>query len=276
MKAFFFLVVLAFALSAQTAKSPYSEAEKPLADKIKTLRSLSDSDRPAVTAGLAMDIRKLPPSPGKQTLALHLAGLVTEGDPGQDTLQQVATTLAESLKEQPSTAEDPYLTLAQLVRYEHVSVPLDAPPFAKALKQLEADDQRRDQFDFTLTSLDGKTWTLKQLKGKVVVVNFWATWCPPCRKEMPDLDAVYSELRAKGLAILAITDEDRATVDAFLAKHKVQYPILLDPGRKVNDLFAVRGIPKTFVYDRSGHLAAEAIDMRTRRQFMELLSRAGL
>jgi peroxiredoxin len=276
MKAFFFIVVSVLALTAQTAKGPFNDAEKPLADKIKTLRSLSDSDRPAVTANLAMDIRKLPRSPGKQILAIHLAGLVTEGDPGQDTLQQVATTLAESLKEQPSSAEDPYLELAQLVRYEHVSVSLDAPAFGKAMKQLEADDQRRDQLDFTLTALDGKTWTLKQLKGKVVVVNFWATWCPPCRKEMPDLDAIYSELHAKGLVILAITDEDRATVEAFLAQHPVRYPILLDPGRKVNDLFAIRGIPKTFVYDRSGHLAAESIDMRTRRQFMELLSRAGL
>jgi hypothetical protein len=56
----------------------------------------------------------------------------------------------------------------------------------------------------------------------------------------------------------------------------VTYPVLLDPGRRVNDLFVVRGIPKTFVYDRSGRLAAESIDMRTRKQFMELLERAGL
>ena len=56
----------------------------------------------------------------------------------------------------------------------------------------------------------------------------------------------------------------------------MSYPVLLDPGRRVNDRFVVRGIPKTFVYDRSGRLAAESIDMRTRKQFMEMLSRAGL
>jgi peroxiredoxin len=93
---------------------------------------------------------------------------------------------------------------------------------------------------------------------------------------MPDLDAIYKDFRSKGLVILAIGDEDRAKVVSFLAEHKVSYPVLLDPGRRVNDRFVVRGIPKTFVYDRSGRLAAESIDMRTRKQFMEMLSRAGL
>jgi peroxiredoxin len=93
---------------------------------------------------------------------------------------------------------------------------------------------------------------------------------------MPDLDAIYKKFQDKGLVILAISDEDRAKVAPFLADHKVSYPVLLDPGRTVNDLFVVRGIPKTFVYDRSGRLAAESIDMRTERQFMEMLNRAGL
>src|ERR1035438_9830844 len=144
------------------------------------------------------------------------------------------------------------------------------------MKTLEAEDERRQRLDFTLNDLDGKRWTLKQLTGKVVLVNFWATWCPPCRKEMPDLDAIYGELRDKGLVILAISDEDRAKVVPFVAEHKVLYPVLLDPGRRVNDLFVVRGIPKSFVYDRSGRLVAESIDMRTRQQFMELLGKAGL
>ena len=62
----------------------------------------------------------------------------------------------------------------------------------------------------------------------------------------------------------------------FVAEQKLTYPVLLDPGRKVNELFHVEGIPKSFVYDRSGKLAAEAIDMRTQRQFLEMLKRAGL
>jgi peroxiredoxin len=270
------LLVSALALFAQQPKIAWTDSEKPILDRVRTLRDLPDNQRPAATKDLALKIRQLPGTPGKQTLAIQLANLVTEGDPGHDTLQETATTLAAALREQPATSEDPYFTLAQLVRYEHVDASVDDPKFRAALATLDADDARRQHLDFTLTDLDGKSWTLRQLAGKIVVVNFWATWCPPCRKEMPDLDAIYKDFRSKGLVILAIGDEDRAKVVSFLAEHKVSYPVLLDPGRRVNDRFVVRGIPKTFVYDRSGRLAAESIDMRTRKQFMEMLSRAGL
>jgi len=76
--------------------------------------------------------------------------------------------------------------------------------------------------------------------------------------------------------VLAISDEDASKVLPFIAQQKVTYPILLDPGRKVNELFQIQGIPKTFVYDRNGKLVAQSIDMRTRRQFLELLAQAGL
>jgi peroxiredoxin len=170
----------------------------------------------------------------------------------------------------------PYLELAQLVRYEHVQASVDSPQFAKALSELEADDQKRDQADFTLTDLEGKTWSRKSLHGKVVLVNFWATWCPPCRKEMPDLESLYEHFKKKGLVILAISDEDAGKVKPFIAEHGFSYTVLLDPGRKVNTLFHVMGIPKTFIYDRHGKLVAESIDMRTRQQFLGMLAQAGL
>jgi peroxiredoxin len=107
-------------------------------------------------------------------------------------------------------------------------------------------------------------------------VNFWATWCPPCRKEMPDLEKLYEELKDKGFVILAISDEEADKVKPFVTERNVTYPILLDPGRKVNDLFQVEGIPKSFVYDRDGKLVAESIDMRTERQFRVMLETAGL
>ena len=124
--------------------------------------------------------------------------------------------------------------------------------------------------------MDGKPWSLKDQRGKVVVLNFWATWCPPCRKEMPDLEKLYQQFKEQGLVILAISDEDAGKVKPFVAGEKVTYPVLLDPGRKVNELFQVEGIPKTFVYDRNGKLVAQSIDMRTRRQFLEMLAQAGL
>jgi peroxiredoxin len=144
------------------------------------------------------------------------------------------------------------------------------------MARLEDDDRVRQSADFTLSDMAGKNWTLKDLRGSVVLVNFWATWCPPCRKEMPDLDALYRRFAPKGLVILAISDEEAAKVQPFLAEHPVGYPVLLDPGRKVNELFRIEGIPKSFVYDRDGKLVAQAIDMRTERQFLQMLALAGL
>jgi peroxiredoxin len=269
------------ALQAQEQKVVWSDREKPIADRTGGLRALPDDVRGQATKKLAIEIRQLPVTPNKLRLANSLAMLSTEGDFGHDMLQEVATTLAAALREQPLPTEKrqpprPYVELAELVRYEHVQATLDDPQFAAAVSKIEADNVRREQADFTLTELSGKTWTLKEQRGKVVVLNFWATWCPPCRKEMPDLETLYQQFKDQGLVILAISDEDAGKVKPFVAQQKVTYPILLDPGRKVNELFQIEGIPKTFVYDRNGKLVAQSIDMRTRRQFLEMLAQAGL
>jgi peroxiredoxin len=168
------------------------------------------------------------------------------------------------------------MQLASLVRYEHMQASLDNPQFAAAMTKLETDDAVRQKADFTLNDLQGKPWHLQDLRGKVVLVNFWATWCPPCRKEMPDLNALYNRFKDRGFVVLAISDEEATKVAPFIEERKIDYPILLDPGRKVNDLFQVEGIPKSFVYDRSGKMVAQSIDMRTRNQFLEMLALAGL
>jgi len=275
------LVVAPSRLPAQRPQVSWSEQEKPIVQALHGLRSLPDDVRAQQTKRLALDIRALPASDRKLGLANGLANLSTEGDFGQDTLQEVATTLAAALAERPAPEErgepaSPYLELAQLVRYEHVQASVDSPQFGKAMSELEADDQKRQQADFTLADLEGKPWSLKSLQGKVVLVNFWATWCPPCRKEMPDLESLHQQFQKQGLVILAISDEEASKVKAFIAERGISYAVLLDPGRKVNTLFHVMGIPKTFIYDRGGKLAAEAIDMRTRKQFLGLLAQAGL
>ena len=237
--------------------------------------------RARTTKQLGIQIRQLPVTPTKLILANDLANLSTEGDFGHDTLQEVATTLAGALRERPVQQDNgqpaaPYVELAELVRYEHVQASSHDPQFAAAMSKLEADDATRQHVDFTLTDLQGKIWNLKELRGQVVLVNFWATWCPPCRKEIPDLETLYNRFKGQGLVVLAISDEDLDKVKPFIAERNVTYPVLLDPGRKVNELFQVVGIPKTFIYDRSGKLAAESIDMRTQRQFLQMLAQAGL
>jgi peroxiredoxin len=277
--AFGFLVSTLSVLAQE--KVVWSDQEKPIVDQIHGLRKLDDTVRATTTRNLALQIRQLPVVPNKLKLAGALAGLATEGDFGRDTLQEVTTTLAAALREQPPAGKDGqpdflYVELASLVRYEHMQATLDNPQFAAAMAKLEADDAKRQSADFTLTDLQGKAWRLQDLRGKVVLVNFWATWCPPCRKEMPDLDALYNKFKDHGFVVLAISDEESAKVAPFITAHKISYPVLLDPGRKVNDAFTVEGIPKSFVYDRSGKMVAQSIDMRTRNQFMGMLAQAGL
>jgi peroxiredoxin len=285
-----FVVAIALCLAAfvypisKAAQDPdvsWTKPELAIREQIKHLRALADDVRARTTKQLALDIRALPRTEHKLSLANGLANLSTEGDFGHDTLQEVATTLATALKEQPvpvkGTEPDfAYVELATLVRYEQVQASNDDPQFKAAMMKLEADDAARAKADFTLTDLQGKNWTLHDLRGKVVLVNFWATWCPPCRKEMPDLDALYQKFKDQGMVVLAISDEDATKVTPFLTERPVSYPILLDPGRKVNGAFHVDGIPKSFVYDREGKLVAQSIDMRTQKQFLDMLSKAGL
>jgi peroxiredoxin len=269
------LLLAGRSIPAQQQQVVWSEQEKPIFAQLRGLRGVPDTERAGVTKKLALEIRQLPAGANKLRLATGLANLSTEGDFGLDTLQEVATTLAETLRTQPASAEA-YMELAQLVRYEHVNAQLDSPPFAAAMSSLEATDRKRQTADFTLTDLQGKSWTLKNLRGKVVLVNFWATWCPPCRKEMPDLEKLYSRFKDRGLIVLAISDEDSAKVEPFVAKGGFTFPVLLDPGSTAQKAFEVQGIPKSFVYDRTGKLAAQAIDMRTGKQFLAMLAGAGL
>ena len=270
-----FILLACLQLRSQT-KVVWSAQEQPILDQLRTVRKLDDAKRKDVTRQLALDIRQLPAVPNKLHLASNLANLATEGDFGRDTLQEVTTTLAAALAAGQPKDNESYSDLARLVRYEHMKISFSSPRLDAAMNQLEDDDRQRAAADFTLLDLKGESWTLKQLKGKVVLVNFWATWCPPCRKEMPDLDLLHARYQKQGLVILAISDEDAPKVKPFIENAGYKFPVLLDPGRKVNDRFRIGGIPKSFVYDREGKLVAQSIDMRTQSQFLAMLAEAGL
>jgi peroxiredoxin len=255
--------------------------ESAITDQIKTLRSLSATERPLTTIKLAGDIRALHAGTGKVELAYSLANLVTEGDQGADALQAVADALSQALAESPIPAKgdappEPYLELASLVRYKSVTTTLKDPLLAKADQLLVANDADVEKADFTLNDLHGKKVTLSALRGKIVMVNFWATWCPPCRLEMPDLDKIYTRFEPQGLVILSITDEDALKVDAFISRANYHPPVLLDPGSTVHKQFHIQGIPKTFLFNRDGKVIGESIDQCTGPQFLKMLSKTDL
>jgi peroxiredoxin len=269
-------------LRGQQQKIVWTPQQEAVVKQVRGLRQMPDKKRGRVTKQLAIEIRQMPASDNKVQLAMGLATLSTEGDPGgRETVQAVATTLADALGEHPLAASNgqpamPYAVLASMVHFEHLKVSLDSPEFTAALSQLELQDQRRQQVNFTLADFKGRKWTLKDLRGKVVLVNFWATWCPPCRKEIPDLKALYKRFKGQGLVILGISDDDATKVRAFARHEKIAYPVLLDPGSKVKKLYSVQGIPMSFLYNRNGKLVAESMDMRTRKQFLGMLAEAGL
>jgi peroxiredoxin len=251
-----------------------SVQEKAISTQISQLRGLPDDQWTLAVGKVARQIQQLPAGAVKEGLIGNFGNLVTEGDAGHDTLQVVASTMAQVLRDSPNSQIAS--TLAQLVRYEHLEVSTDNPHYMAALAKLEQEDLRRQSPEFTLRDLKGVEWTFNKLRGKVVLVNFWATWCPPCRKEMPDMEALYERFGPRGLVILAISDEDAGKVEPFIAGQKYTYSILLDPGRKVNQLFSVNGIPKSFLYDRDGKLVTQAIDRRTSAEFLAMLKQAGL
>ncbi len=127
-----------------------------------------------------------------------------------------------------------------------------------------------------LHDLAGQPVELAGLRGKVVLLNFWATWCPPCKAEMPDLDALQREYGAeKGLVVLGVNvEEDPATVKAFAEQLGLSLPIVLDRNSRVTtQLFGVRPLPTSFIVDRegfirdawSGQIAKEAMVARLER-----------
>ena len=119
----------------------------------------------------------------------------------------------------------------------------------KAGKELETPPQ------FTLKDLNGFETSLDDYRGKVVFINFWATWCPPCRTEIPGFVEIYQEYKDKGMEILGIS-LDRITPESllnFVRKYKINYPVLVGTQKVAQD-YNIQAIPTTFIVDRNGKL----------------------
>lgn len=117
--------------------------------------------------------------------------------------------------------------------------------------------------DFTLKGEDGKTYRLSDYRGKMVVLNFWATWCPPCRREMPSMERAYRKVKGENIAILAINvGEDENTVFAFTGHYPVTFPLPLDIDGTVIQKYPVIGLPTTFIVDPRGYITHRAVGSR--------------
>lgn len=131
--------------------------------------------------------------------------------------------------------------------------------------------------DFTLTSLTGETFQLSGLRGEVVLLNFWATWCAPCEAEMPTLEDRAKTFSGNGFRVVGVNadDEKTITIESFLGRVPVSFPILLDPGLVVSDLYRVRGLPTTYLIDREGVVRAVQAGYLSDGQLDRYLSELG-
>lgn len=163
----------------------------------------------------------------------------------------------------------PYIVLFLLISFLQVSFVAAAAKQEESVKDENASLVRsigmlylgsQEIPDFEVTNLDGRTMKLSDLKGKIVFLNFWATWCPPCRMEMPSMERLYGQFKDTDLTILAVSvGEDAATVNDFLFRTPYSFPMALNPDGKLGTLYAARGIPTSYILNRDGSILAAKI-----------------
>ncbi|MGW8301898.1 MAG: TlpA disulfide reductase family protein [Desulfobacterales bacterium] len=115
--------------------------------------------------------------------------------------------------------------------------------------------------DFTLPGLDGKMVSLSDYRGHVVLVNVWATWCPPCVDEMPSMEKLYRELEGENFEILAVSIDalGQKAVAPFMKKYNLSFPALMDPDGTIKTLFQTTGVPESFIINQEGILIEKVI-----------------
>ncbi len=136
---------------------------------------------------------------------------------------------------------------------------------ADAVKELDLIRPSRQKLaaDFTLPLVGGDKLRLSAQRGKVVLINFWATWCPPCREEMPAMERLWRQQKGQGFVLVAVSvDADTKKVRPYLDEHKLTFPTALDPRMDLANAYGVRALPSSFIVDRKGDLTALALGPR--------------
>jgi peroxiredoxin/outer membrane lipoprotein-sorting protein len=155
------------------------------------------------------------------------------------------------------------------------------PPKAREDEELELMGESvilsgKAALDFTLKDTEGELVHLADLRGKIILLDFWATWCAPCREELPHIDNLYRKLKDKGVVVLGVNDENSGTIRSFLRKHEFEVPTVVDSKRAVHRSYRVRAILTLVVIDRKGMVRANYVGTRSEEELMAGLRAAGL
>ncbi|WP_342537074.1 redoxin domain-containing protein [Sporosarcina sp. FSL K6-3508] len=160
--------------------------------------------------------------------------------------------------------------------------PIESPVTSLSqANELEVAEEGLEQYspapDFTLKTLAGETVTLSELKGKKVILNFWATWCPPCKAEMPHMESFYSKLTDEDqveLIAVNVTESEKlgiSEVENFVKSYKLSFPIPLDKTAEVTRMYGVFSMPTTFMIDTKGRIAQKVIGPLDEKTLNELV-----
>lgn len=129
--------------------------------------------------------------------------------------------------------------------------------------------------DFTVTLLNGDSFTLSEQQGKVVIMNIWATWCAPCHDETPDFVDLYNEYKDEGLVILGVSidEQGKSVVKPFMEKYDVNYPMFIDDGSIMDKYGPTMGIPTTYIVNKKGNLQYFAVGALTQKELEPRINR---
>ena len=201
------------------------------------------------------------------------------------TWRQTATAIMKGATLRSPAEMNQSITLLSVKLNEPVSDSLftfTPPEGAKEVKEFQgpvkanANLSGKDAADFKFRSLDGKEFSLQALRGKVVLLDFWATWCGPCRKDMPALERIYGEFGDRGLVMLGMNvGEDREAVSKFLAANKLSYPIVLAGQMEMLESYSVTAFPTVVLIDREGKIALYHVGSGSESELREALAALG-
>jgi len=201
------------------------------------------------------------------------------------TWRQTATAIMKGATLRSPAEMNQSITLLSVKLNEPVSDSLftfTPPEGAKEVKEFQgpvkanANLSGKDAADFKFRSLDGKEFSLQALRGKVVLLDFWATWCGPCRKDMPALERIYGEFGDRGLVMLGMNvGEDREAVSKFLAANKLSYPIVLAGQMEMLESYSVTAFPTVVLIGREGKIAMYHVGSGSESELREALAALG-